>query len=137
MGDLARRMVLLEEGDWKGLPVDIRISLKKSIRVFVAQYVKRYRAAGAIGAFLKNEESWLDSPVWLHTAAKFYFRSEDFNVSESEESEPSVSGDLEDDEEEEEESGEEDPTLSKGIDPEVKVMDLQGDLNMYIEESKV
>merc|ERR1711962_811658 len=99
-------MVLLEEGDWKGLPVDIRKSLKKSIRVFVAQYVSRYRAAGSIDAFCKNEESWLDSPVWLHTAARFYFRSEDFNMSESEESEPSVAGDLVD---EEEESAEEDP----------------------------
>lgn len=87
---LKRLLVLLEEGEYSSLPGDIRLSLKKSISVFVAQYVKRYRAAGALDTFLKKEEKWLDSCVWLDERAKFYFKSEFFEESESDDNKEDV-----------------------------------------------
>jgi len=82
---LARLLVYLDECSLKNLPQDIRISLKKSVGVFVAQYVKRFRAAGTLDAFLKIEIKWLDAILWLEEKSKFYFANEYIDDSEFDE----------------------------------------------------
>lgn len=73
---LARLLVYLDESNFKNLPLDIKISLKKSVGVFVSQYVKRFRAVGTLDAFLKVEVKWLDAIVWFDEKSKFYFANE-------------------------------------------------------------
>lgn len=126
---LARLLILLEEGDVADLPSDIKISLKKSVAVFVAQYVKRYKASENLEDFLRKEEEWLDSSLWLDVGAKRYFKSDDFEDSDSDQnSPPSVQDNID---ENEFNSGEEN---TGSLDPKVDVLDLQGDLDIKLED---
>lgn len=125
---LSRLLILLEEGDVADLPVDINKSLKKSVAVFVAQYVKRYKAAENLEDFLRKEEEWLDSSLWLDVVAKRYFKSDDFDDSDSDQNNiPSDQGDID---ENEFNSGDE---QTSSMDPKVDVLDLQGDLDIKLE----
>ncbi|CAL4125291.1 unnamed protein product [Meganyctiphanes norvegica] len=125
---LSRLLILLEEGDVADLPGDIKKSLKKSVAVFVAQYVKRYKAAENLEDFLRKEEEWLDTSLWLDVVAKRYFKSDDFDESDSDQNNPPSGQD--DIDENEFNSGEEN---TGSLDPKVDVLDLQGDLDIKLE----